>query len=89
MKVNVWYNVGIEVDIPEEEIRAALAVDDHLEQGGALNQLAQKYSTDVKSLWDNNASTGEISGVYNSLDFDSDGRLVFANDNFEEVIWEG
>ena len=89
MKVNVWYHLGVEVDIPEEEIRTALEVDDSLKQGDIFNRLTQKYSSDAKNMLNNDAFTGEIYGVYNSFTINDNGQLVFANDDFEEVIWEG
>mgnify|MGYP006872981497 FL=1 len=89
MKVNVWYHLGVEVDIPEEEIRTALEVNDSLKQGDIFNRLTQKYSSDAKNMLNNDVFTGEIYGVYNSFTINDNGQLVFANDDFEEVIWEG
>lgn len=79
MKVTVCYSVLCEVDIPEEEIKSALAERDYLRRGHLLNKAAQAHNFTLKCLCNDDTISGEISGVYDPT----------CESRWGETIWEG
>lgn len=88
MKLAFTYNFAFDVDIPEEEVKKVLAIEDNEEQGEKFDELTRKYAPDA---WDRiwaTFSSGDIQGVYNPCGVNRDGSIYFFNEGYPEAIWE-
>lgn len=87
MKVCVSYDVTFEVDVPEEEVKQALA-DDYDNSGRTLRRLAEKYKPAiVESL--NVAEGANMIGFYQAWIPVEGGGYALQDEDLDEVIWEG
>ena len=89
MKVIISYAVDFEVDIPKKNIDEILSfpVGMNLERGDAFNGLAHHFHPMISTIL-RNCDGAEITGVYNPSTL-VNGQVIFENENYPEVIWEG